>query len=178
MEETRMAHPFRVEFEFGQHEAAGGVAEVSGEVLFGKDAAQDLVGAPAHRGHRGDAQPLVNLGAAGIVDAGHDVRHVECLARHPGRQDIGVVAAGHRRKGIGVCNACLLQGVAVKADAGDFPAGEARAEAAEGAVVLVDDGHRVAGILERVRQGGPDASTTHDHEVRHAFSPQLSPTAP
>src|ERR687894_621761 len=35
--------------------------------------AEDLVGGPADGGDGGDAQPLVDLGPAGVVDPGHDV---------------------------------------------------------------------------------------------------------
>ena len=163
----RVPDPVRVEVDFGEHQPARGLPEVAGDVLFGQDPAQHLVGAPAHRGDRGDAEALVDFGAARVVDPGHHVGHVEGLARHPGGQDVGVVAAGHGREGIGLLDAGLLQRVPVKADAGDLPAGEARAEPPEGAVVLVDDGHRMAGVLQRVRQGCPDTATTHDHEVRH-----------
>ena len=59
----------------------------------GQQPAQHLVGRPADRGDGRDAQPLVDLGAAGVVDPGDDVVDAERLAGHPGRQDVGVVAA-------------------------------------------------------------------------------------
>ena len=43
--------------------------------------AQHLVGRPAHRGHGRDAQPLVHLGAARVVDPGD---HVVARRRSPG----------------------------------------------------------------------------------------------
>jgi trk system potassium uptake protein TrkA len=47
---------------------AGRVPEV-GLGAGGEQPAQDLVGGPLHGGHRGDAQPLVHLGPAGIEKA-------------------------------------------------------------------------------------------------------------
>ena len=98
-----------------QDQPAGGFPEIAGEVLFGKDAPQDLVRAPAHGRDGGDAEPLIDLRAAGIVDPGHDVRDVERLAGHAGGQDVGVVAAGDRREGVRLGDAGLLEGVPVEA---------------------------------------------------------------
>ena len=50
-------------------------------VTLGKQAAKHLVGGPLHRGHRGDAEALVDLGAARVVDARDDVLDAERLAR-------------------------------------------------------------------------------------------------
>ena len=55
--------------------------------------AQQPVGGPRHGGHGRDAEPLVDLGALGVVDAGDDVLDAELLAGHPGGDDVGVVAA-------------------------------------------------------------------------------------
>ena len=164
-----VADPAGVEVQLGQDQPAGGFPEIAGQVLFGKDAPQDLVGAPAHRSDGGNAEPLVDLRAAGIVDPGHDVRDVERLTGNAGGQDVGVVAAGDRSEGVRLGDSGLLQRVPVKPDAGDLPAGEALAEPAEGAVVLVDDGHGVAGVLERVRQRCSHPAASHDHEVRHPY---------
>ena len=156
-----------VHVHLGQHQPAGWVAEVAGQVLLGKDPAEHLVRAPAHGGDRGDAEALVDLGAARIVDPRHDVRDVERFAGHPGGQDVRVVAAGHGGEGVGLFDAGLLERFPVEADAGDLAAGETGPEPPEGTVVLVDDRDRMAGVLQGVRQGCPNTATTHDHEVRH-----------
>ena len=97
----------------------------------GRMPAQHLVGAPAHRRDRGDAEALVDLGAARIVDPGDHMGDVEGLAGHPGGQDVGVVAAGDGGEGVGLLDAGLLERVPVKADAGDLAAGETGAEPPE-----------------------------------------------
>ena len=51
------------------------MSEASG----GKHAAKDGFGGALHGGHSGDAQALVEIGARGIVDAGHHVLNVENL---------------------------------------------------------------------------------------------------
>ena len=98
-----VADPPGVQVQLGQHQASGGFAVVAGKMLLRKDPAEHLVGAPADGRHGGDAQPLVNFGAAGIVDPRHHVRHMEGLAGHAGGQDVGVVAAGDSGEGVGLC---------------------------------------------------------------------------
>ena len=80
--------------------AAGRVAPLRLGAL-GQQPAQHLVGRPAHGGDGGDAQPLVDLGAARVVDPGHHVVDAERLAGHPGGDDVGVVAAADRGEGLG-----------------------------------------------------------------------------
>ena len=58
-----------------------------------------------HRGHGRDAEPLVDLGPLGVVDAGDHVRDAERLPGHPGGDDVGVVAAADRREGAGPLDA-------------------------------------------------------------------------
>ena len=53
-----------------QREPPAGVGPVRRRLL-GEQAPPYLVDGPRHRGHGGDAQPLVDLGPAGVVDAGH-----------------------------------------------------------------------------------------------------------
>ena len=70
-------------------------------------------------GDRGDAEPLVDLGAAGVVDPGDDLLDAERLAGHPRRDDVGVVTAGDGGERVG--RRCRpLQHVLVEADAGDL----------------------------------------------------------
>ena len=70
----------------------------AGHGALGEQPAQHLVGGPAHGGHGGDAEPLVDLGAARVVDARHDVLDAERLARDARGEDVGVVTAARRRR--------------------------------------------------------------------------------
>ena len=123
--------------------ALGSIHSTAGRV--GEDAAQHPLGRPRHRGDRGDAEPLVDRGPAGVVDAGHDPLDAEGLPGDPGDQDVRVVAVGDRGESAGLLDAGLHQPVAVEADAGDRLAGEALPEAVERLGPLVDDGDGVAG---------------------------------
>ena len=99
-------------------EAPGGVGPLA-DVLVGQQAAPDLVDGPRHGGHGGDAQPLVDLGPAGVVDAGHDVGDLVGLPGDARGEDVGVVAAGHRGQGVRLGAPGLLEVVAVEARADD-----------------------------------------------------------
>ena len=109
---------------------AGRVAEV-GLGAGRQQPAQHLVGGPLHRGDGGDAEPLVDLGAAGVVDAGDDLLDAERLAGDTRGDDVGVVAAGDGREGVGAPDAGLLQDRLVEAVAGDLVAVEAGPEPPE-----------------------------------------------
>ena len=139
--------------------------------------AQHLVGRPADGGDGGDAQPLVHLGAARVVDAGHHVVDVEGLAHHPGGQDVGVVAVGHGGESLGLLDAGLEQHLAVEADALDRLAVEVGTQPAERLGVLVDDRDGVAALLQTACQGGSDASAAHDHDVHGHESSGRGPLA-
>ena len=145
-------------------DGAGRVAEV-GLGAGRQQPAQHLVGGPLHRGDRGDAEPLVDLGAAGVVDPGHDLLDPERLAGHPRGDDVGVVAAGHRGEGVGATDAGLLQDLLVEAEAGDLVAVEVGPQPAERVGLAVDDGDGVVAVLEAARERRADAATTHDHDV-------------
>jgi len=121
-----------------QHELAG---RVPPELLvaLGQQLAQHLIGGPAHGGHGRDAQPLVDLGPARVVDPGHHPAHPERLPDHARRDHVGVIAAAHRRERIGALDAGLDQDIAVEADAGHLAALEAHGQLAERLRVLVDD---------------------------------------
>src|SRR6266498_3887308 len=58
------------------HHGAGRVAPERFRA-FRQQPAQHLVRRPAHRRDGGDAEPLVYLGAAGVVNPGNDPGHVE-----------------------------------------------------------------------------------------------------
>src|SRR5690606_2784870 len=118
-----------------------------------------------HGRDRRDAEPLVDLRAAGVVDARDDVADAERLARDPRGDDVGVVARGDRGEGAGVLDAGLDERVAVEAQPGDAAALEVRGQPPERLGVLVDDAHRVAVLLQRLGERDADTPRTHDHEV-------------
>ena len=140
------------------------VAEV-GLGAGGQQPAQHLVGGPLHRRDRGDAEALVDLGAAGVVDAGDDLLDAEGLPGHPRRDDVGVVAAADGREGVGALDAGLGQHGLVEAVAGHLGAVERRAQTPERVGVAVDDADGVVAVLEAAGERRADAATTHDHDV-------------
>ena len=150
-----------------QGEAPGGVGPVV-DVLVGQQAPPDLVDGPRDRGHGGDPEPLVDLGPAGVVDAGHHVGDLVGLPGDAHGQDVGVVAAGHRGQRVRLERAGLLEVVAVEPrphDAGAVPL----LEAAEGLGRLVQDGHRMALGAEGDGEARPDAATPDDdRRARHS----------
>src|SRR5690606_13298198 len=117
------------------------------------------------RRHRRDAEPLVDLGPAGVVDAGHDVVDAERLTCHARGDDVGVVTVGHGDVRGGRLDAGLHQHVAVEADTGHPQAAELGAQAAERLRIPIDDRDRVAVVLEDVGEGGTHATTSHDHNM-------------
>src|SRR6478609_902141 len=148
-------------------DGAGGVAEVG--LRAGREqSAEHLVSGPLDRRDRGDAEPLVDLGAARVVDPGDDGLDPEALAGDPRGDDVGVVTARHGGERVGTAYAGLLQDLLVEALAGDLVTVEARAQAPEGVGVAVDDRHGVVAVLEAARQCGTDAPTAHDHDVHGA----------
>src|SRR5690606_23157523 len=118
----------------------------------------------------GDAEPLVDLGPPLVVDPGHHVVDPEGLARHPGGDDVGIVAAADGHEGGGGGDAGLFQYASVEADPGHPPTAESRAQPAERLRVPIDDGDGMAVVLQDVRQGGPHPATAHDHYM-HAPPP-------
>ena len=136
------ADPARRHRHLGDDDLARRVGEL-GHVALGEQSAQHLVAGPLHRGDGGDAEALVDLGAARVVDARHDVLDAVLLARDAGGEDVRVVAARDGGEGVGVVDAGGPQGVAVEADPGDGAPLERGAEATERGLVLVDDGDLV-----------------------------------
>ena len=126
---------------------------------------QHLVGGPAHGGDGGDAQPLVHLGASGVVDAGHHVVHVEGLAHHPGGEDVGVVAVGDSCECLGPVDPGLGEHLAVEADALDGLTVEVGTQPPESLDGVVDDGDGVTALLQAPGQGGAHTAAAHDHDV-------------
>ena len=127
--------------------------------------AQHLVGGPLHRGDGGDAEPLVDLGAAGVVDPGDDLLDAERLAGDTRGDDVGVVAAGDGRERVGAADAGLLQDLLVEAVSGHLVAVEPGAEAPEGVGLAVDDRDGVVAVLETAGQRRADPAAAHDHDV-------------
>ena len=149
-----------------------GVAPVRGD-LVGDQHPHHLVGGPLDGGHGGDAEALVDLGPAGVVDAGHHHRGLELLPGQTGGHDVGVVAAGHGRERLGPLDPGRPQHVLVEPVALDLLALEAVAQRPEGVGVLVDHRDRVLGGLQPSGQLGAHPAAAHDHHVhgRHPTVP-------
>ena len=113
-----LAEPPVGEGHLGQHDLAGRIAPERFRAL-GEQLAQHLVGRPADRRDRRDAQALVDLGATGVVDPGRDPVDAERLPCDARGDDVGVVAAADGGEGVGFLDARLDQHVAVEAHPGD-----------------------------------------------------------
>src|SRR5690349_2369352 len=169
----RPADPGRMQADLHDGDLGGRVAP-DFDLLLGDQVAQHPIGRPAHRRDGRDAQPLVHLGPLGVVDAGDDSFDAKRLPRHPSRDDVRVVARGHRGERVGPFNAGVDEHVAVEAHAGDRVAGELAAEAAERVRVDVDHGNRMSAMLEALREGRADPPAPHDDHV-HWRRPPTSP---
>ena len=139
-----------------------GRATVAVSSLLGEGVEQP-VGGPRHGGDGGDAQPFVDRGALGVVDPCNHPRNPEHLARHPRRDDVGVVARGHRGEGVGPLDSGAQQHVPVESHAQDAFAGEVGGEPVERGRVAVDDRHLVSEPGQRLGQRGADPAASHHH---------------
>ena len=134
----------------------------------GQQPAHHLVGGPGDGRHGGEAEPLVDHGPAGVVDAGDDAVDAERLAGDAGDEHVGVVAVGHRGDGAGPLDPRLDQPVAVEADALHGRAGEVVGEATEGLGAAVDDRHGVPAGQQVERQRGAHPTAADDDDVHAA----------
>ncbi len=124
----------------------------------------DLVDGPRHRGHGRDAEPLVDLGPAGVVDAGHHMGDLVGLPGDAHGQDVGVVTARDGGQRTGLVGPRLLEVVAVEAradDAGAVPV----LQAAERPGRPVEDGDRVALLAQQDGQARANPATPDDDDV-------------
>ena len=148
----------------------------SSVLRLGHEVAQHPVGGPPYGRDGGDAEPLVDLGPFGVVDPGHHAADAERLPGQPGRDDVGVVAAGDGGERVGPLDPgrdraprgrspCRSRSVPVKS----------RAEPPEGVGVRVDDRHRVAARLQAVGQRRADPAASHDHDVHDIGSSRRLP---
>ena len=135
-------------------------------IALGQQLVADLVDGPGHGGHGGDAQAQVDLGPAGVVDAGHHVGDPVGLPGDAGREDVGVVPAGHGGEGRRPrCALACVEVVAVEAGPDHGRARPVGRQPAEGLGVAVDDGHRVALGGEVRAQAGTDPAAADDDDV-------------
>ena len=162
-----VACPTVVERNLGEHEAARGFTEVALERLLGQQAAQHLVGGPAHRSDRGNTHALEELGAVRVVHARHNVLHLEHFACHTGGNNIRVIARRDGGKSVRLGNTGTLEGVRIEANTGHQTTLKALTQRLECAFVLVDDGDRMPRSFQSARQHDAHASGTHNDEVRH-----------
>ena len=109
---------------------------------------------------RVEAALLVELRAGGIEHAHDHAADVEALLRDLADDDVRVVAVGCDHDGVGILDAGLAQELGVHAVPDDERAGPILAEPRERVLVLVDDGHVPALLvqLERDRRADPAAA--------------------
>ena len=150
-----------------QPDRAGRVDPVAPD-LRRQQTTQHLVGRPRNGGDGRDPEPLVDQRAARVVDAGDDVLDAVGLACDAGAEDVGVVAAGDRRERAGLVDAGGREVIAVEAEADDGLAAEVLRETAEGARVLVDDGHGVVHLFECAGQLAAHPAAADDDDVHLA----------
>ena len=166
--DERVAGPAVIQRNLGEHEAARRLTEITLQRLLGQQTAQHLIGRPTHRGHRGDAHALEEFGAVGIVHASHHVLHLEQLASHTRGNDVRVITRRDGRKGVGLGNSGALEGLLIETHTGHQLTLKTLAQRLEGALILIDDGNRVPGSLQRAGQHDAHAPGAHDDKVRHA----------
>lgn len=107
-------HPMRRNLKLDQLDLA--VAQGSDHAQFAvAEELNDPARAPRGGGDRLQSKPLVDLGAAWIVQSSHDLRHVEDVARHPRDDDVQVVAGRHGSEGVGALCPGASQHLAVAA---------------------------------------------------------------
>src|SRR5436305_1146841 len=147
-----------------EHQLAAGVGPL-GDGGLREEPTHHLLGRPGHRGHRGDAEALVDDGPAGVVDPGDDVRGLVGLPGDPGREDVRVVPARDRSQGARVPDSGQLQVVPVESEAHDRPPRPLGRQPAQRPRVLVDDRHAVAVALQIDGELRPDSTAAHDHDV-------------
>ena len=103
-------------------------------------------------------------------------RSISNVSRHPGRHDVGVVAARHRGERAGLIDLRLEQRVAVEPETNHRLATERGRQAPEGFLALVDDRDGVAAEFEGPGQLASDPAASHDHDM-HAVSPAFNDVA-
>jgi hypothetical protein len=126
---------------------------------------EELVGGPSDADDGRDAEPFVDLCAAGVVDPGHHGLDAERLPGDSRGDDVGVVTAADRGEGVGTFDAGRDEYRAVETEPGDPLTGEGRAETPERLGVGVDHGDGMAALLEAVGERRADPAATHDDEV-------------
>src|SRR5215468_2616805 len=118
------AEPFVTAAELREYQRSGRIAPQRRHALW-EQPAQHLISRPAHGRDGRNAEPLIDLGAAGVVDSGGDALYAERLSRDPRGDDVRVVAAAHGGEGMSFLDAGLDQHVAVEPDARDLAPPEA-----------------------------------------------------
>ena len=128
---------------------------------------QHLVGGPRHLGHCGDPHPLVHLGPPGVVDEGGHPRDLVVLLGDASRDNVGVVASGHRQRRSRHPRYPLLRGSPGRSPT---PVSFLPPKAGEQALlecvgVLVDDRHGEAAALQTMGKLRPHPTATNDYRM-------------
>lgn len=146
-----MSVPTRMRRHLGQEHLTARIAVLLEATLW-QQATHDLSRRPRHGGDSGNAEALVDLGAARVIDAGDHVLDAVGLASDASREDVGVVSATYRRESVGALDPRILESFAIEADALDRRAGESGTQSAKRLRILVDDRDGMTGIVETVRK--------------------------
>ena len=106
-----------------------------------------------------------NLGATRIVDARDNRFDAIGLTRHPRREDVAVVSAADGCEGTCSLDACGLEGLPIEAHSRDRLPGEVAPEFAESSGILIDDGDRMAQVVQAVSEERADTAAAQDDDV-------------
>lgn len=130
----------------------------------------DAADGPPDAGDRRDAQLPVDVGAAGIVDAGQDDRDPVRLLGGPRADDVAVVPGGDRDERVRVVDPGRFQHGPAEAVARVEGAGESRRQQPASLGLPVDEAYVVAFGDELRGECGTDPAAAHD-DHSHRVSP-------
>ena len=154
-----------------EQQRARGVAPLDG-VVVGGEPAQHLGRRPGDRGDRRDAEPLVDDGAARVVDAGDHVGDPVVLPRDARRQDVRVVAVRHRGERAGAARPRRVERLAVESRADDLVPLKSGGSRSNARFERSTTDTVWPWLLELHRDAGADPTASDDDDVHREMSPR------